>query len=267
MKTGKKKKRVLNIIYFFIIIMVIVFFAKDVFRYTLTEIEEFLLPIQSRIYFLSKKAKESTETVINYKEIVNENIELKKIITEKSLIGEKNQRLLEENNRLRELLEMKENFKFKFKVGKISFQQTREMYESFAINIGEKDGIQKNMPVLFKESLIGRVEKVFKNYSIVQMITFQESIVSSTAGENSIGVIKGDRSEQLIFEPVSFYEAHLKVGDKISTSGISDIYPKGLSIGEISEVKTKYENNVEYVVKLPFNVTDINEIIVLTEVE
>ncbi|MGL5000002.1 MAG: rod shape-determining protein MreC [Cetobacterium sp.] len=267
MKTGKKKKKVLNIIYLFIIIMVIVFFAKDVFRYTMTEIEELLLPIQSKIYFLGKKAKESTETVINYKELVNENTELKNIITEKSLIGEKNQRLLEENNRLRELLEMKESFKFKFKVGKISFQQTREMYESFAINIGEKDGIQKNMPVLFKESLIGRVEKVFKNYSVVQMITFQESIVSATAAGNSIGIIKGNRSEQLTFEPVSFHESQLKTGDKIFTSGISDIYPKGLSIGEISDVKVKYENNVEYIVKLPFNVVDINEVIVLTEVE
>ncbi|MGL4947463.1 MAG: rod shape-determining protein MreC [Cetobacterium sp.] len=267
MKTGKKKKRVLNIIYFFIIAMIVVFFAKDIFKYTFTKIEELMLPIQSKIYFLGKKAKESTETVINYKEIVNENIELKNIITEKSLVNEKNQRLLEENNRLRELLEMKENFKFKFKVGKISFKQTREMYESFAINIGEKDGIQKNMPVLFKESLIGRVEKVFKNYSVVQMITFQESVVSAMGAEKSIGVVKGNRSEQLSFEPVSFHESQLKVGDVISTSGISDIYPKGLSIGEISEVKVKYENNMEYILKLPFNVADINEVIILTEVE
>ncbi|MGL4867119.1 MAG: rod shape-determining protein MreC, partial [Cetobacterium sp.] len=147
MKTGKKKNKVLNIIYIFAIVMVVVFFAKDVFKYTMTEMEELLLPIQSKIYFLGKKAKESTETVINYKELITENTELKKTITEKSLIQEKNQRLLGENGRLRELLEMKETFKFKFKVGKISFQQTREMYESFAINIGSKDGIQKNMPV------------------------------------------------------------------------------------------------------------------------
>ncbi|MGL4424748.1 MAG: rod shape-determining protein MreC [Cetobacterium sp.] len=267
MKTGKKKNKVLNIIYIFAIVMVVVFFAKDVFKYTMTEMEELLLPIQSKIYFLGKKAKESTETVINYKELITENTELKKTITEKSLIQEKNQRLLEENSRLRELLEMKETFKFKFKVGKISFQQTREMYESFAINIGSKDGIQKNMPVLFKETLVGRVEKVFKNYSIVQMITFQDSIVSATAGGNTVGIIKGNRSDQLIFEPVSTHEAQLNVGDKISTSGISDIYPKGLSIAEITEIKKKYENNVEYFVKLPFNLTDINEIIVLTEVE
>lgn len=267
MKIGKKKGGVLNIIYLLIVIMVVVFFAKDVFMYTMTEIEEFLLPFQSRIYFLGKTAKESTESVINYKELVSENSKLKEIIAEKSLVEEKNQRLLGENTRLRDLLEMKEHFKFKFKVGKISFKQTREMYESFAINLGETEGIEKNMPVLFKETLIGRVEKVFKNYSVVQMITFQDSIVSANAGDNTIGIIKGNRSEELIFEPVSFHEAQLKVGDKISTSGISDVYPKGLSIGEIAEIKTKYDKTFEYVVKLPFNIIDMNEIIVLTEVD
>ena len=267
MKIGKKKGKVLNIIYVFIILTVIVFFAKDVFNYTMTEIEEILLPLQSRVYFLGKKAKESTESVINYKELINENNKLKYTIAEKSLVEQKNQRLLEENNRLRELLDMKDHFKFKFKVGKISFQQTREMFESFAINIGEVEGIKKNMPVLYNESLIGKVEKVFKNYSIVQMITFQDSIVSANAGQNTVGIIKGNRSDELIFEPVSFHEAQLKVGDKVYTSGISDIYPKDLYIGEICEVRKKYEDSVEYLVKLPFNITDMNEIIVLTEVD
>lgn len=267
MKIGRKKSKVLNIIYVFIILMVVVFFAKDVFMYTMTEIEEILLPFQSRIYFLGKKAKESTESVINYKELLNENNKLKHTLVEKSLVEEKNQKLLEENDRLRELLNMKDHFKFNFKVGKISFQQTREMYESFAINIGEADGIEKNMPVLFNESLIGKVEKVFKNYSIVQMITFQNSIVSANAAGNTVGIVKGNRSDELIFEPVSFHEAQLAVGDKVYTSGISDIYPKGLYIGEVCEIKKKYENNVEYLVKLPFNIMDMNEIIVLTEVD
>lgn len=266
MKIGKKKHKLTNIIYIFIIILVIVFFAKDVFNYTVSGVEEIFLPIQSRIYFLSKKAKESTESVINYKEILSENSKLKDDLVLKSLVEEKNNRLLEENKRLRELLEMKDHFKFKFKVGKISFQQTREMYESFAINIGQDEEIGKNMPVLFNETLIGKVEKTFKNYSIVQMITFQDSIVSASIGD-MIGIVKGNRSNELTFEPVSLYEADIKVGDKVYTSGVSDIYPKGLYIGEITEIRQKYETTFEYIIKESFNVIDMNEIIVLNEVD
>ncbi|MEG0068999.1 rod shape-determining protein MreC [Cetobacterium sp.] len=267
MKPGKNKKKVLNIVYILLGVMVVVFFARDVFMYTINGVEELLYPIQSKIYFLGKKAKESTENVINYKELLSENTKLKNTLVEKSLLEEENVKLLEENKRLRDLLQMKDSFTFKFKVGKLSFQQTRELYESFAINLGTVDGIDKNMPVLFNEALIGKVEKVFKDYSIVQMITFQDSVVSATAGENVLGIVKGNRSEELIFEPVSIYEAQLEAGSKVYTSGISDIYPKGLYIGEISEVRKKYENSVEYVLRLPFNVMDMNEIIVLTEVD
>ncbi|WP_297596433.1 rod shape-determining protein MreC [uncultured Cetobacterium sp.] len=267
MKLGKNKNKALNIIYILLGLMVIIFFARDVFMYTINGLEEVFYPIQSKIYFLGKKAKESTENVINYKDLVVENNKMKNVLAEKSLVEEKNIKLLEENERLREILEMKGSFKFKFKVGKISFQQTRELYESFAINLGAEEGIRKNMPVLFNEALIGKVERVFKDYSIVQMITFQDSIVSAMAGDNVLGIIKGNRSEELIFEPVSIYEAQLETGSKVYTSGISDIYPKGLYIGEVSEVKKKYGNNVEYILKLPVNVMDMNEIIVLTEVD
>lgn len=267
MRIGKNKKKVFNIVYILIGIVAVIFFAKDIFVYSVSEINNLLYPLQSKIYFFGKKAKERTETVLNYKDLMDENVKLKKEILEKELVEEKNQKLLDENKRLREALDMKGTFEYSFKVGKISFQQTRELYESFAINLGSNDGIKKNMPVLFGDELIGRVDHTEKEYSTVEMITYQDSIVSAKTADNVLGIIKGDRSNELIFEPVSFHEAQLKVGDKIYTSGISDIYPKGIYIGEVTEVRKRYENNEEYVVKIPFDIINMNEVIVLTEVD
>lgn len=251
--------------YFIVILAIIVFFSRDIFIYTLNKIEVFLFPIQEKIYSFGKKAKEGTENVLNYKELLAENLKMKEIINEKSLVEEKNLKLEEENKRLRELLNLKGSFQFNFRVAKVSFRQTRELYESFTINLGSKDGITKNLPVLYKDILIGRVEKVMEKYSLVQMITFQDSIVSATANGDVLGVIKGNRSEELTFEPISMHEAQLTVGSKIYTSGVSDIYPKGIYLGEITDIKKKYGNNVEYIVKLPFDIMDINEVILLTE--
>ncbi|WP_297487748.1 rod shape-determining protein MreC [uncultured Cetobacterium sp.] len=267
MRIGKNKKKVFNIIYILIGIIVVIFFAKDVFMYSISEINNVLYPLQSKIYFFGKKAKESTETVLNYKDLVSENTKLKKDILEKSLVEEKNEKLLDENIRLRKLLSMKGEFKYSFKVGKISFQQTRELFESFAINLGSRDKIKKNMPILYGDELIGRVDHVEKDYSTVEMITFQDSIVSARSSGDVLGIIKGNRSDELIFEPVSFHEAHLNIGDKIYTSGISDIYPKGVYIGDVTEIRKKYEDRVEYIVKIPFDITNMNEVIVLTEVD
>lgn len=196
-----------------------------------------------------------------------ENDKLKHLIVQKSLVEKENQKLLNENERLRRLLELKGSFKFKFKVAKINFQQTREMYESFAINLGRIDGIKENMPVLNNNYLIGKIESVYDNYSIVQMITYQNSVVSASINKDIIGVVKGDRGDELVFEPVSFYEAKLNIGDKVFTSGISDIYPKDIYIGDIYKMVKKYGDTMEYFIKLPFNINDVYEVIVLTEVE
>lgn len=262
-KDNKKNKK--NMKYFVIAGIVLIFFARDIFKYAFNEIEEVLYPVQSKIYFFWKKAKEGTENVLNYKELMNENSKLKETLITKSLVEEKNAKLLNENKRLRELLGMKGDFKFDYKVGEIGFQQTRELYESFAINLGKEDGIKENTPVLYKKMLIGKVEKVSKKFSVVQMITYQDSIVSAKAEGNILGIIKGNRSDELTFEPVSVHEAELHKGSKIYTSGISDIYPKDIYIGEISEIRKKYGNVVEYIVKVPFNVMDMNEVILLTE--
>lgn len=263
----KGRKKVFSVIYIFLAVIVVTFFAKDVFMYTVTEVSQLIYPIQSKIYFFGKKAKESTETVLNYKELLEENSNLKKELTEKSLVEEKYEKLLKENVRLRDLLKMKSEFKYSFRVGKISFQQARELYESFAIDLGSKDGIKKNMPILYKDILIGRVEKVLDDYSIVQMITFQDSVVSTRTKSNTLGIVKGNRGDELVFEPVSAHEAKINIGEKIYTSGISDIYPKDIYVGEVSDVRDKYGDEKEYIIKEPFNILDINEVIVLTEVE
>lgn len=262
----KEKNKFLKTIYFVLGILIILFFAKDVVNYTIEQINGILHPIQSKIYFFGKEAKEKTETVLNYKELIDENEKLKNELLEKSLIEEKNKMLLEENDRLREILKMKNRFKLEFKVGKISFQQTRELYESFAINLGSSDGISENMVVLFEDNLLGKIEKSYKNHSIVQMITYQDSLTSARTDNGMLGVIRGNRSETVIFEPISRHEAEIKVGTKIYTSGVSDIYPKDIYIGEVSEIIEKNLGEVEYRVKLAYNVLEVNEVLILTEV-
>lgn len=264
MRIGKNKKKTREIIYILIGIVFIALFAKEFFLYSLNRIEAIFYPVQSTIYSITKKAQKNKENIINYKDLINENEMLKKSLIEKSLLEESNEKFSEENERLRKILNMKESFKYKFVVGEISFQQTRELYESFTINLGEKDGIKKNMPILSNEILIGKIEKVFEKHSVVQMLTFQDSTVSSLANEKVLGVTKGQRNDELIFEPVSFYEVKLEKGDKIYTSGISNIYPKGLYIGEISEIRKKYGDINQYIVKFPVNVIDIREVIVIT---
>ena len=153
---------------------------------------------------------------------------------------------------------------YKTKVVKVSFQHVQDTYDGFVIKAGTADGMEVNMPVLSGRQLIGRITDVYENYSVVKMITGEDSYVSVLCNKEVIGIVKGQREKDLTFRPTSSLEEEIKVGDELTTSGISDVYPKGLYVGKISEVIST-DNNLEkkYVVKIDTNIYDFQEAIVI----
>lgn len=258
-------KKIPGVIYILGALVVILFLARGAVKYFNQQINELVYPIQSKIYMFGKNIQQRIDGIENYQKVFEENTQLKEKINERDMLAEENDILKQENRRLRELLGMKEEFKYNFKIGKVSFHQVRELYESFSISLGEKDGIKKNMVVLSGKNLIGKVDKVMENYSVVQMITGQDVIVSVLLDNTLLGVVRGDRNGELFFEPSSIYEAELKKGDKVYTSGVSDIYPKGIYVGHISDIDEQEKNPMKkYKVKSDVDIFDLNEIIVIT---
>jgi len=59
-------------------------------------------------------------------------------------------------------------------------------------------------------------------------------------------------------------DAKISVGDRIYTSGIGQLYPKDYFIGVVAKVETKKENLFKRIdLVLPFNVFELNEVIVI----
>lgn len=260
---GNKKK--IEIIYVVLIVFVLMFLGKGAFKYFNNSLNRIFYPIQAKIYSMGESVKEKIDSIQKYHVLLQENSKLKEELSEKTILSEQIKYLRDENRRLRKLLGIKGEFAYDFKIGKVSFHQVRELYESFSISLGKEDGIRKNMVVLSGKNLIGRVDQVMNNYSIVQMITDQDSVVSVLDQNNILGVVRGNRNGDLYFEPTSNYEVDLKVGDKVYTSGVSDIYPKGLYVGYVSEVdKNEKDPLKKYKVKTEVDVFDLNEIIVIT---
>ncbi|MGL4307359.1 rod shape-determining protein MreC [Cetobacterium sp. SF1] len=265
MKINGNNKRKIEAIYIIIAIFIVFFVGKGAFKYFNDGVNRVFYPIQSRIYLIGQNVREKIDSIQKYHVLLQENTRLKEELSEKNMLTEQTKNLRDENKRLRQLLGITGEFTYDFKIGKVSFHQVRELYESFSISLGKNDGIRKNMVVLSGKNLIGRVDQVMDNYSIVQMITDQDSVVSVLDQNNILGVVRGNRNSEMYFEPTSNYEVDLKVGDKIYTSGVSDIYPKGLYVGYISDVdKNEKDPLKRYKVKTEVDVFDLNEIIVIT---
>ena len=196
-----------------------------------------VFPIQKKIYEIGDYIKRTKEAIVSYQEILEENQVLKNEQIKYDILLSYNEKILEENRRLQEILKIKEEKNLNLKVTKVNFRNPSNLYTRFYINLGKKDGVKRNMIVLSGETLIGKVGRVYENYSIVDMITSENFNVSALTESQMLGIIKGsDEEDGTLYFEANTFQNNIEIGEKIYTSGISEIYPKGLYIGKVSEI-------------------------------
>lgn len=112
---------------------------------------------------------------------------------------------------------------------------------SMTIDKGSVDGIQDYMPVLSGDGLFGHVETVYRHYSKIVSLLSEDSYVHGEVLRSGDHVgVEGDITlEQDGLCKIEFYigQTDIAVGDEIVTSSLSDIYPPGIRIGEITEIE------------------------------
>lgn len=152
--------------------------------------------------------------------------------------------LKEKNKELRRALELKDELGDYTIVGaNIIAVEPGNWFNIFKIDIGERDGIQIDYPVITgSKGLIGRVLDTDISTANIQTIIDEESAVSGWIAKDGGGhaIVKGDLQLKekglckLVYIPA---EVDIEAGDIIETSGVGGIYPKGIVIGEVIEVR------------------------------
>jgi rod shape-determining protein MreC len=105
------------------------------------------------------------------------------------------------------------------------------------INRGSNDGIERGMPVVTNEGLVGRIDAVIADAARVQLITDPASSVNihlKNANTDAllIGSVTGDISLDLISQDVT-----VDSGDLILTSGLGGGFPADLIVGQVVNVR------------------------------
>ncbi|MFQ5893509.1 MAG: rod shape-determining protein MreC, partial [Nitrospinota bacterium] len=106
------------------------------------------------------------------------------------------------------------------------------------VDRGEDDGVAKEMVVVSADGLVGHVIQTSPKVSKVLVVTdFRHAVDALIQRTRDRGVVVGwDRSSGLMkYIPL---EAEIEVGDRVVSSGMGGLYPKGLVIGTITRVTT-----------------------------
>lgn len=107
--------------------------------------------------------------------------------------------------------------------------ETRLIY----INRGSNRGVQRNMGVITPDGVVGKVLEVYPDSSQVLLVTDRESGVGALlATTRAEGVVEGTGGPDLEMDYV-LNEAKVKVGEQVLTSGLDQVFPKGLPVGTV----------------------------------
>lgn len=194
-----------------------------------------------------------------------------------------NQLLAEENKRLRSFLSNTRSFNDSVFIDSLMFEKSYRFYTSniiknsyalsnniLTINKGENDSIKQDFGVISSKGIIGIVDNTSGNYAtVISILNTTIKISAQLKKSNHFGTLKwnGRSPEytQLIDIPKI---APVKVGDTISTSGRSSIFPKDVPIGIVENFQLdQAENYYEINVKLFNDMTNIEHVYIIENVD
>ena len=197
--------------------------------------------VQSPVTFVSSAMTNYFSSISSMRTAQSENDALKQRIQELEVEVQNNKSLTFENERLKSLLELKSETAYRFLPAQIIGRDTSAWFDTSIINRGSLDGVKLNMPIVTNGGLVGRVTAVSPLTAQVSLITKDKSglgaVIGALGASNALGVVSGSGKKEILEMGYVPGSIEVKVGESVYTTGQDGIYPAGLKLGEVAEVR------------------------------
>ena len=118
-------------------------------------------------------------------------------------------------------------------------------YSTVQIDVGKSDGVKVDQPVINGDGLVGKVTQVTGGTAVVTLMTDSETSVSALiAPDGSHGLLQASVGDPNDMRLQFLEKGHdVEEGQKVVTSGftsgrLDSIYPRGIPIGEVTNVES-----------------------------
>ena len=172
-----------------------------------------------------------------------------------------------ENEELRSMIGFKDTSKFPLIPAKVISKLITIIHGNFIINCGAESGIKKGMPVLNQKGLIGLVSEVSENFSLVKTLENNTLNIAVTIQRTNVnGILSYDGNNLVIKDIPSTFD--IKVGDRITTSDFSSIFPPSIPVGIISRKESNmYGLLLNLYVQSFANIPSVDDVFVMKIVQ
>jgi rod shape-determining protein MreC len=179
--------------------------------------------------------------ITRFSSTAEENEQLKKRVEELDLELKNARAAVSENEQLKGFLSLKEKTGYDIVPARVISRDPSVWFNTIVIGAGSTSGVELNMPVVTGGGIVGRVVALSPWTAQVMLITDEQAAAGAIVGKlgesNAMGSVKGMGQRGLVeMRYVSGMEK-VEVGDYVLTTGQDGIYPAGLNVGGVIEVR------------------------------
>jgi len=195
------------------------------------------LPVQKIFYHTGSSVSDYAGAIFTLPEIINQN----KNLAEENLKLQgdlsKMSEIARENIFLKERFDLPADSDFNYILANVVGYDPVSFGQVVFIDKGSSAGIEKNYPVVTTGNvLIGLVSEVSASTAKIQLIADPESAINVVSQDNrTTGILKGGGGNSLLMDMIP-QDKNVDVGEKIITSGLGGIFPKGLLSGTVEKI-------------------------------
>ena len=217
---------------------------------------------------MSSSTKEAMAPQVDPRVMMRENDQLRQEVQKLRITSQRHDDLMTENNKLRKLLEYKQNAPFKNLVAAhVLKRSAATWWTTLIIDKGSNEGLAVDYPVITDVGLVGKISRVAAQMSEVTLLTDETCrVAASVEGTREKGILNGERAG-LDMRPdlrLKFLSqnAPVAVGANVYSTGDGLVFPPGVLLGRVKRFEVG-EISGEAVVESAVDFSVLEDVFVL----
>ncbi|GAB2999679.1 rod shape-determining protein MreC [Psychrosphaera aestuarii] len=225
-----------------VFVLSIVAMTVDVYTESSKQIRSTLNSLVAPIQYIADLPQQSFDAVSKYAArkqfILDENTRLKNLQLIQNEKLQRYQMLLNENNKLRALLDTNARIEARKVVAEIMAVASHPYSHNVLIDKGLSDDVFQSQPVIDELGVVGQVISAGNNTARVILLTDQTHAIPIRNLRNDIrGIVSGTGViNRMVLNNIP-HDTDIKVGDRLITSGLGGVFPDGYPVAKVTEVK------------------------------
>ena len=204
------------------------------------------------------------QNYVNLRQIGQENDALKQRVSQLEVALQRERALAEQTRVLQQALDLKTETPFATTAAMVIASGASPDFRTMTLDKGSSQGFATDMAVLAPEGIVGRVILPTPRAAKVQLIIDRNAAAAGLVERSRAqGVVVGTGNDRMRFDYVPG-SADLKVGDRVVTSGLDGIYPKGFVIGQIESVERSAGEFSNVLIRPAVNLSALETVLVVT---